>query len=97
MAVSQDRIHVIEQQWITLKDGARLAARIWLPRDASAGPVPGILEYLPYKKRGGTDQRDDQTFDHFARHGYAGVSVDIRGNGESGHASRGRHHPNRDV
>ena len=28
----------------------RLAARIWLPLDAQAHPVPAILEYLPYRK-----------------------------------------------
>ena len=35
-----------------------LAARIWLPADAEQNPVPAILEYLPYRKRDGTYERD---------------------------------------
>ncbi|MGI9388211.1 MAG: CocE/NonD family hydrolase, partial [Methyloligellaceae bacterium] len=74
---------VIENAWIDLPDGCRLAARIWLPDECFSEPVPAILEYLPYRKRGGTDPRDDITYPHFAKAGYAGVRVDIRGNGES--------------
>jgi len=38
-----------------------LAARIWLPDDAEQNPVPAILEYLPYRKRDGTYERDALT------------------------------------
>ena len=74
---------IIENQWIELADGRRLAARLWLPDGAGDKPVPAILEYLPYRKRDGTAQRDDSTYPTFARAGYAGVRVDISGNGES--------------
>jgi len=60
-----------------------LAARIWLPVDAERYPVPAILEYLPYRKRDGTYERDALTYPFLAGHGYAGVRVDIRGCGES--------------
>jgi uncharacterized protein len=73
----------IENVFIELADGCRLAARIWLPADAEADPVPAILEYLPYRKRDGTSQRDALTHPYFAGHGYACVRVDMRGNGES--------------
>src|SRR5947199_9558645 len=66
-----------------LKDGTTLAARIWLPDDAEQNPVPAILEYLPYRKRDGTYERDAQTHPYLAGHGHAGVRVDIRGCGES--------------
>ena len=46
-------------------------------------PVPAILEYLPYRKRDGTSQRDALTHPYVAGHGYACVRVDMRGNGES--------------
>ena len=36
---------------VPMPDGCRLAARIWLPRDAEPRPVPAILEYIPYRKR----------------------------------------------
>lgn len=42
---------VLENEWIPLPDGRRLAARIWMPKTAKKTPVPAILEYLPYRKR----------------------------------------------
>ncbi|WP_322529040.1 CocE/NonD family hydrolase [Salinicola sp. LHM] len=86
MKIKQDfphRVREIENQWIVLTDGTRLAARIWLPENAEATPVPAILEYLPYRKRDGTAVRDELTHPYFAGHGYACVRVDMRGNGES--------------
>ena len=77
-------VRVIEHTLIPLKDGTMLAARIWLPEDAEQNPVPAILEYLPYRKRDGTYERDALTHPYLAGHGYAGVRVDIRGSGESG-------------
>ena len=76
-------VREIEHVLIPLRDGTRLAARIWLPRDAERDKVPAILEYLPYRKRDGTYDRDALTHPWFAGHGYAGVRVDIRGTGES--------------
>lgn len=73
----------IENQWITLKDGTRLAARIWMPDGAEADPVPAVFEFLPYRKRDGTSPRDESTYPVFAAAGIAGVRVDIRGSGES--------------
>jgi len=73
----------IEHFWITLKDGCRLSARMWLPDDAESHPVPAILEYIPYRKRDGTRARDEPMHHYFAGHGYAAVRVDLRGSGES--------------
>ena len=55
---------------------------MWLPE--GAGPVPAILEYLPYRLSDGTQAGDHQQMGWFAGHGYAGVRVDIRGTGNSG-------------
>ena len=76
-------VRIIEHTTVPLKDGTTLAARIWLPEDAEQKPVPAILEYLPYRKRDGTYERDALTYPWLAGHGYAGVRVDIRGSGES--------------
>jgi len=76
-------VEVIEHTEIPLADGTRLAARIWLPQGAAAAPVPAILEYLPYRKRDGTAERDALTHPYFAGHGYACVRVDMRGTGEA--------------
>ncbi|MFD2235906.1 CocE/NonD family hydrolase [Aureimonas populi] len=78
--MSQTAYTVLENEWIVLKDGTRLAARIWLPDGA---PAPAVLEFLPYRKRNGTSPRDESTYPVFAAAGIAGVRVDIRGSGES--------------
>ena len=75
-------VREIENCWITLSDGCRVAARIWLPEGAENAPVPAILEYLPYRKRDGTSVRDALTHPYFAGHGYAAIRVDMRGNAE---------------
>ena len=73
----------IDYEWITLRDGARLAARIWLPDDAAADRVPGILEAVPYRLSDGTATRDVLIHPWWAARGYACVRVDLRGSGES--------------
>ena len=83
MVREQGAYRIIENTWITMWDGCRLAARIWLPDGARETPVPAILEYLPYRKRDATSRRDEITHGAFARAGYACVRVDIRGNGDS--------------
>ena len=73
----------VENVWIPMPDGIRLAARIWLPEDAERNPVPAILEYIPYRKRDSKRSRDTQIYTYFAGHGFAGVRVDLRGSGDS--------------
>ncbi|WP_419176839.1 CocE/NonD family hydrolase [Desulfosediminicola sp.] len=72
-----------ENVWIPMKDGVRLAARLWLPESAGKNPVPAILEYIPYRKRDSMRSRDNQIYSYFAGNGYAGVRVDLRGSGDS--------------
>lgn len=75
------RVAVTENLFVSLPDGTRLAAKLWLPE--GAGPVPAILEYLPYRKHDGTRSRDNDMHEYLAGHGYACIRVDIRGTGES--------------
>jgi hypothetical protein len=35
---------------IPLKNGTKLAARLWSPVNADVRPVPALLEYPPYRK-----------------------------------------------
>ena len=74
-------VDVTETVWIPMPDGTRLAARLWLPR--GAGPVPAILEYIPYRRRDRTRLRDESMHPHLAAAGYASIRVDIRGYGDS--------------
>jgi putative CocE/NonD family hydrolase len=73
----------IENVWITMSDGCRIAARIWLPAGAEAAPAPAILEYIPYRKRDFMRARDEPIHRYFAHAGYAAVRVDLRGSGDS--------------
>jgi putative CocE/NonD family hydrolase len=76
-------VTVIENAWIPLEDGTRLAARIWMPEDAIRAPVPAVLEYIPYRKRDLTRALDDAWGLQFAQYGFAYARVDIRGTGDS--------------
>ena len=67
--------------FIPLPDGTRLAARLWRP--AQGGPVPAVLEYIPYRKRDNTLPRDETIHPWMAARGYACLRVDIRGTGDS--------------
>lgn len=86
MKVRSDYPHhitTIENEWIVVRDGTRLAAKIWLPEDAESRPVPAIVEFIPYRKRDGMAVRDSMMHPYFAGHGYAAVRVDLRGAGDS--------------
>ncbi|MGH7125916.1 MAG: CocE/NonD family hydrolase, partial [Stellaceae bacterium] len=76
-------VREIENIWIPLSDGVRLAARLWLPDTAESAPVPAVLEYIPYRKRDMTALRDGATHGYLAGHGYACVRLDVRGVGDS--------------
>ncbi|MEM9148027.1 MAG: CocE/NonD family hydrolase [Pseudomonadota bacterium] len=78
-----NQIEVVETEWITMPDGARLAARLWLPQGARSAPVPAILEYIPYRRRDRTRLRDENAHPHLAEAGYASLRVDMRGSGDS--------------
>ena len=82
----------MEEAWIPMADGVRLAADIWRP---AAPPAPGrgdggvakgrfpvLLEYLPYRK---TEARGERypLYAYFVRRGYVVARVDIRGTGNS--------------
>ena len=67
-----------------MKDGVRLAATFYMPDGAKPGEkFPALLEYLPYRKDDGTAAGDYPKHSYFARRGYVGVRVDIRGFGAS--------------
>jgi len=62
---------------ISMRDGIRLAATIYLP-SPSSGPRPGLLAMTPY----GRDTYHAHALD-FAKHGYVSMVVDVRGRGDS--------------
>ena len=77
------QVTIVENEWIPMTDGARLAARIFLPSSAQHNPAGAVLEYLPYRKRDVYRYRDDVVGPFLAKAGIAHVRVDIRGTGDS--------------
>ena len=59
-------VRTVENLWIALPDGCRLAARMWLPEDAEAAPVPAVLDAVPYRKGDGTEARDATRYPYIA-------------------------------
>ncbi len=86
-------VREIENLFIPLADGCRLAARIWMPDNAGQRPVPAILEYIPYRKRDFMRARDEPIHHYIAGHGYAAVRVDLRGSGDSDGVLVDEYHP----
>ena len=76
-------VREIENVFIPMRDGKRLAARIWLPEKAETSPLPAIMEYIPYRKRDITRARDANNHAYLAGNGYVCVRVDMRGSGDS--------------
>jgi hypothetical protein len=77
------QVRVIENTWVPMPDGARLAARLWIPEGAEKAPVPVVLEYIPYRMRDAYRYRDDRWGTQLAQYGIAYARVDVRGSGDS--------------
>jgi hypothetical protein len=76
-------VRVVDNDWVPLPDGVRLAIRLWLPEDAGQRPVSAILDSVPYRKSDGTAVGDAAWGTYFASHGFAFARVDLRGSGDS--------------
>jgi putative CocE/NonD family hydrolase len=76
-------VRLIENDWIELEDGVRLAIRLWLPGDVGGQPVSAILDAVPYRKSDGTAVGDAAWGTYFAARGFAFARVDLRGSGDS--------------
>jgi hypothetical protein len=74
----------IRKTWIPMRDGVRLAATLYMPTGAKkADRFPALLEYLPYRKDDDEAIRDYGEHTYFAKRGFVGARVDIRGFGNS--------------
>jgi predicted acyl esterase len=82
-ASTPDYEYELEEVWIPMPDGVRLAADLYIPRGGMPGEkYPVILEYDPYRK---DESRGDRfpIYAYFAERGYIVARVDIRGTGSS--------------
>ncbi len=74
---------VIDEVWIPMPDGVRLAADLYRPADLEEGQRrPVLLEYLPYRKTEAR-ARNYALYSYFIERGYVVARVDIRGTGNS--------------
>jgi uncharacterized protein len=74
----------MENTWIPMKDGVRLAVTLYMPDGGKAGEkFPAVLEYHPYRKDDADAERDYAFYSYFARRGFVCARVDIRGFGTS--------------
>jgi uncharacterized protein len=74
----------MENAWIPMKDGIRLAVTLYMPDGGKAGEkFPAVLEYHPYRKDDATASRDYPIYSYFVRRGYICARVNIRGFGAS--------------
>ena len=80
---AQRGVRPVENVWIPMPDGCRLAANLWLPEDAEDDPVPAVFVYEPYRKDDLSAHQDAHIQPFLASHGYAALRVDIRGSGSS--------------
>lgn len=75
-------VEVARDVLIPMPDGAHLAAT--LHRPAADGRWPAIITLMPYHKDGrGGRGSTEAVHHHFARRGYAALTVDLRGLGGS--------------
>lgn len=72
---------VIEHEWIPVRDGVRLSARLWIPEGTT--PSPAVLECIPYRKRDLYRAYDDIWGETLASAGVAFARLDVRGTGDS--------------
>lgn len=80
---SSDNQQEIREAWITMPDGVRLAADIYMPARAdTTDRFPVLLEYLPYRKDE-SRARNYSLYSYFLDHGYVVARVDMRGTGNS--------------
>ncbi len=78
------KVDVIEHVWVTMSDGVRLSAKLWLPRPKSAGERFGcVLEAIPYRKDDVSLWDDSVRMAYVAGCGFACVRLDLRGSGDS--------------
>lgn len=71
---------VIEHAPMSMRDGVKLSARLWLPDGA---PAPAVLECIPYRKHDLYRPYDDIWGETLAKAGIAFIRLDVRGSGDS--------------
>jgi hypothetical protein len=74
-------VRLIKNLRIPMRDNVHLGADLYMPDDPDIGPLPVVMEYIPYRK----DEvpLGERFYGQLPRHGYIVARVDIRGTGAS--------------
>ncbi len=87
MTLANGAVAVERNLLLPLADGVELAADLYRP--AEPGRWPAILTFIPYHKDGRGGRLDVEAVNrYFAARGYAALTVDFRGLGNSGGVNR---------
>ncbi|GAB2843220.1 CocE/NonD family hydrolase [Actinocorallia aurea] len=84
-------VEVREHVLVEMGDGVSVSLKLWLP--VAAGPVPAVLEAMPYRKDDVALADDHVRMAYVAGHGYACARMDLRGSGSSEGVLTGEYHP----
>jgi uncharacterized protein len=79
----EGEVTMIENSWVPMPDGVKLAVQLWLPAESKRRPAPVVLEYIPYRKRDGYRAFDMYWGATLAARGIAYARLETRGSGDS--------------
>jgi uncharacterized protein len=71
---------LVKNVQVPMRDGIHLSCDLIMPEES--GRYPGVLLYHPYRKDDLSIANNDALY-LFARHGYVGIRLDVRGTGSS--------------
>jgi len=74
---------MIENSFIPMPDGVKLAVQLWLPADPGRRPAPVVIEYIPYRKRDRYRAYGMYWGRALASRGVAYARLETRGSGDS--------------
>jgi predicted acyl esterase len=77
------KVRTVENTWIAVSGGLKLAARLWIPEGAAGQTFPVVFEYIPYRTHDSYRAIDDHWGPQLAARGVGFARVDIRGSGNS--------------
>ncbi|HEX4742830.1 MAG TPA: CocE/NonD family hydrolase [Caulobacteraceae bacterium] len=80
---AKGEVTMIENSWVPMPDGVKLAVQLWLPADSRRRPAPIVLEYIPYRKRDSYRAFDMYWGATLAAWGIAYARLETRGSGDS--------------
>jgi putative CocE/NonD family hydrolase len=80
---AKGQVRMIENSFIPMPDGVKLAVQLWLPDTSDTRPAPVVVEYIPYRKRDRYRAFDMYWGQTLAQYGVGYARLETRGSGDS--------------